>query len=128
MWFKLCKQFFGLHNDIYVCNVYISPANSGYSLRRDDIFSLIEKDIAHYSKNGCCILMGDFNARTCLEPDFIVNDTCKYLNTHPNYILNTPLGRNNLDTKATDKHGKLLLELCKWSRLRIINGRKLGDT
>lgn len=127
MWLKLCKNFFGFHRDVFICNVYVSPANSTYSSRREDIFTLIEKDIHKFSTSGHCILMGDFNARTCTDPDFIVNDTCKYLNVHSNYIVDTPLCRKSLDTKGTDKHGKLLLDLCKQSGLRIVNGRKLGD-
>lgn len=127
MWFKVCKNFFGMQQDIYICNVYISPAGSSYSLRRDDIFALIEKDIAKYSKQGNCILMGDFNARTCTQPDFVVNDTCKYLNTHSNYVIDAHISRKNLDTKGIDIHGKLLLDLCKGSGLRILNGRKFGD-
>lgn len=71
--------------------------------------------------------MGDFNARTGLEPDFIFNDTCKYIDVHTDYTVDTALSRNNLDTKIPDKHGKLLLNLCKSSGLRILNGRKLGD-
>ncbi len=74
MWFKLKKQFFGLRNDIFICVLYISPQTSAYSKRRDDIFTLIEADIARLSSLGCCLLMGDFNARTALEPDFILND------------------------------------------------------
>ena len=127
MWFKLNKQFFGLDNDIYICSVYISPSGSSYSQRRDDIFSLIEKEIVTFSKMGSCILIGDFNARTCKESDFVVNDTCKYLNVHSDYVLDTFLTRYNNDTKSVDSHGKLLLDLCKSSGLRIVNGRKLGD-
>lgn len=127
MWFKLSKQFFGLRNDIYVCIIYISPQTSAYSKRRDDIFPLIEADIARLSSLGSCLLMGDFNARTGVEPDFILNDTCKYLNVHSTYIVDTPIARNNVDTHTVDMHGKLLLDMCKGSRLRILNGRKLGD-
>lgn len=127
MWFKICKKFFDIQQDIYICNVYVSPAGSSYSLRRDDIFTLIEKDISRFSKQGKCILMGDFNARTNIEPDFVANDTCKYLNVHSDYIVDTPILRKNIDTKNIDSHGKLLLEMCKSSGLRILNGRKLGD-
>ena len=41
MWFKLCEKFFHMDDDIYVCNVYISPVNSSYSSQRDDIFDFL---------------------------------------------------------------------------------------
>lgn len=49
MWLKLNKHFFGLQNDIYICIIYVSPSTSSYSSRRDDIFTLVEKDIAQFS-------------------------------------------------------------------------------
>lgn len=127
MWFKLNKRFFGLDKDIYICNVYISPIRSSFSPKRDDIFGLIEEDIVRFSALGNCILIGDFNARTNCNPDFIVNDSNKYLSPSMPYITDTPIIRRSLDKKNVDTHGKLLLELCKTSGLRILNGRKLGD-
>ena len=35
--------------------------------------------------------------------------------------------RNNLDHKRTNNSSKMLLEICKESSLRIINGRTTGD-
>ena len=35
--------------------------------------------------------------------------------------------RKNLDHKRTNNSGKMLLEICKESSLRIINGRTTGD-
>ena len=110
MWFKLCKSFFGIKRDLYVCSLYVSPSSSSYSQRSEDIFSLIEQDIAKFSLLGNCMLLGDFNARTSLEPNYIVNDS---LNVHSDYVLDTPLDRRNSDSKPPDAHGKLLLELCK---------------
>ncbi len=127
MWFKLNKHFFGLDKDIYICNVYISPINSSFSSQRDDIFSLIEEDITIFSSKGNCIIIGDFNARTNQEADFIVDDNDEFIPISGSYVNDTPILRRNFDNKNIDTHGKLLLDLCKSSGLRIINGRKLGD-
>ena len=127
LWFKLCKTFFGLKTDLYICSLYISPASSGYSQRRDDIFSLIENDIVKYSSLGDCLIMGDFNARTNIQPDYIENDSSDYLCVPSSYVSDVPMARNNIDVKEPDAHGKQLLDLCKGSGLRILNGRKLGD-
>ena len=129
LWFKLCKTFFGFKTDLYICSLNISPASSGYSQHRDDIFS--------YSSLGHCLIMGDFNVRTNVKPDHIENDSSDYLcvpsSIDPrrvyasSYVSDIPLARKNIDVKESDTHGKQLLDLCKGSSLRILNGRKLGD-
>ena len=37
------------------------------------------------------------------------------------------MSRNNLDHKHTNNSGKLLLNFCKETRIRILNGRTTGD-
>ena len=71
MWIKLEKNFFKFDSDIYLCFVYISPINSSFSGKNDDIFELLENDIANFSKTGYCLLFGDFNARTNIDCDHI---------------------------------------------------------
>ena len=127
MWFKLNKRFFGLDKDIYICNVYISPIRSSFSSQRDDIFSLVEEDILRFSTKGNCIIIGDFNARTNCKPDYINDDNDNFLSLSTSYVSDTPIIRRSCDEKNVDTHGKMLLDLCKSSGLRIINGRKLGD-
>ena len=127
MWIKLNKSFFGTKHDIYICSLYISPAGSSFSRHRDDIFSLIESDILKYSRLGKCFVLGDFNARTLIDHDYIDNDGDKFLDIDCSYQADLPLARRNFDTHPIDMHGKALLLLCKSSGLRILNGRKLGD-
>ena len=43
------------------------------------------------------------------------------------YIYDSPIGRQNLDTHPVDAQGKKLLQLCKNSRIRILNGRTKED-
>ena len=43
------------------------------------------------------------------------------------YISDQNLPRNNLDPKLINNSGKHLLNLCKESGLRILNGRTIGD-
>ena len=45
----------------------------------------------------------------------------------PDYVTNTELKRVNQDF-IINSHGKNLLDLCLSSRLRILNGRFLGDS
>ncbi|CAG2252847.1 unnamed protein product [Mytilus edulis] len=77
--------------------------------------------------------MGDMNARTGKCPDFITGDSCQINNFDaknliPNYYeVDTEISRNNQDN-VTNVQGKSLLELCIASRLRILNGRFIGDS
>ena len=44
-------------------NMYNPPANSTYTQSlEDDIFDLIENDLAKYSEKGNILIMGDLNA------------------------------------------------------------------
>ena len=81
-----------------------------------------------YSKFGDIMVQGDFNAYTNIQPDYVLHDEsdhciiddlcCKYDNAMP---------RNNLDQKRTNNSGKLLLNTCKETGMRIVNGRTTGD-
>ena len=129
MWIKLDKQFFKLENDIYLANAYVCPQNSSYSSKTDDIMELLERDIAHFSKLGKILLCGDFNARTNSACDYCVDDNIDDLLDLPyDYIQDVPLARNNADTSQVNQHGESLLNLCKSTGIRIINGRLIGDS
>ena len=130
-WLKLKRSFFKTPYDIYVVVAYIS--NGSFASKTDDILSLIENDAAKFSSDGSQILVcGDFNARTNTEPDYLTSDTNEKLDelldlpiAIPN---NDPIPRNNTDSHTADERGRNLLQLCKTTGLRIINGRFLGDT
>ena len=66
LWLKLDKAFFNLDEKIYVATVYVSPSHSNFFNRQDDIFSLVEEDIAIYSRLGNCIMLGDLNGQILL--------------------------------------------------------------
>ena len=65
-WLKIDKDYFGLASDLYLCTVYIPPANSSYTKKLSyDIIDLFEKDLIQFkSKGDFCV---DFNARTASE-------------------------------------------------------------
>ena len=132
MWIKLEKNFFKFDSDIYLCFVYISPINSSFSGKNDDIFDLLENDIANFSKTGYCLLFGDFNARTNIDCDHIedniTDDMFKDISPFYNFEYEDAyVPRKNQDTHVTDTYGKKLLDFCKTCDLQITNGRILGD-
>ena len=81
----------------------------------------------NYQRDYSVILAGDFNARTGMENDFTVFDSCKFA---PSENLPTPKevpARKNFDQHLNEQ-GNILLEICKSLDLRILNGRCKGDS
>ena len=93
-----------------------------------DCIEAIIRDINYYKTNGNVFICGDLNARAGLDPEFIVNDSDKHVPLDPSYIIDSNiLQRNSEDTKVDDR-GKQINELCISTRMRILNGRTLGDS
>lgn len=127
-WLKFDKNHFHLQSDLYLCALYMPPANSTYTRHLPyDILELIEKDLLYYKEKGDVLICGDFNARTADKLDVITDDTSKYLPLFDSYSVdNTTRVRRSHDT-VIDTRGKELLEFCIQNQLRIMNGRCLGD-
>ena len=130
LWLKLCRTFFNLSHDVYLLVVYVGPEKSPFSGRAGDIFQLIEADIAKYSQIGKCLVFGDFNGKTAMEPDFCENDEnlSKFISDDGTDSIDIASPRNNSDYAPVDKNGRCLLDLCISSGLRILNGRVFGDS
>jgi len=129
VWLKVSKDTFRLPNDLYLCLTYIPPCDSQYLANLGvDILEQIQNSIIKYSKLGEIILMGDLNARTGHEVDFVQGDCDTALPLGLEYITDRQISvRNSLDT-ILNTRGKEILDLCISARMRILNGRKLGDT
>ena len=75
------------------------------------------------------LLCGDFNARTAAYPDYVADDTDRHVHMLPDeYIIDSNIDpRVSQDIVRPDPNGLLLLELCRQSGLRIMNGRMGAD-
>ena len=125
IWCKLDKFLFQTERDILLCSCYIPPKESAYF--DPDILTNLEHDINIYQRDYSVILAGVFNARTGMENEFTVFDSCKFA---PSDNLPTPKevpARKNFDQHLNEQ-GKILLEICKSLDLRILNGRCKGDS
>ena len=125
IWCKLDKNFFNTDKHIFICAIYIPPRNSLYF--DPDTFHDLENHIAKLSEEGYIILTGDFNARAACTFDYIDSDNCPYVpgdNLFPRQNLKR---RKNFDHHINE-HGNSLLDICKTSDLRILNGRSKGDS
>ncbi len=133
VWFKLCKEHFGIEFDIFIGAVYIPPEQSTiYKNNESDPFQLLEDDLLRFNSMGEIIILGDFNARTSslsdctdinLTDDLQVDDSL-----NQSSILEK-MGRSdriNCDNKV-NSFGRKLIELCKCANLKILNGRTIGD-
>ena len=128
IWLKFDKTNIRMDEDIFMCIAYVPPSNSEYLAKIGiDVLEQIQNDIMKYSRIGQIVLTGDFNARTGTNLDFIENDDdIGSLST--NYIIDQEiLQRKSFDT-IVNTRGKEFLELCISSRIRILNGRTIGDT
>ena len=143
LWSKLDKEVFGI--ELIIGAIYIPPVNSSYS--HGDEFDILCHDIIdlHAEYDLPFLLIGDFNARSGTQKDYVSLDKHITENTNvPEEVNETfynevdmeNLGilpqRANKDTKC-DNNGCKLLDLCKSTGLVIVNGRigcdkKIGST
>ena len=123
----LGKNFFGMENDIEIIFTYASPINSCYTKSRtDNVLDKIQTTMINRNDNG--IIMGDLNGRTKVADDFVRDSEDIYSPVNNQlYVKDEVLSRLNLDKTSVDGQGKLILELCKSSSYRILNGRIQGD-
>jgi len=123
VWCKFDKQFFGLENDLYLCNAYIPPESSSKS-SNESPFEILSNDICKYSNLGDIVVLGDLNARTgqLIENHF---DTFTFDNPITDGLCFTK-NRQNRDIKVNN-YGKTLIDLCSAADLTILNGRFAGD-
>jgi hypothetical protein len=68
IWLKLCYNFVGTNNDIYLCFLYNPPENSSYTQSfENDLFELIENDISMFSENGSVIILNCSQLKSHLQ-------------------------------------------------------------
>ena len=132
IWIKLNKSQTGLDDDIYICTVYLKPRTSSTSPEQDKIFESLRNSVYDFSQKGQVVLMGDFNARTAELNDFVALDNVSYQNCKDHlptdYSTDIQLPqRQNMDI-ILNEQGKCLIDLCIESKIRILNGRVMGDS
>jgi exonuclease III len=134
IWLKICRQLFG-ESDLYICCVYIPAEGSVFYNRYDcDMYLSILDDHAHFSKLGSVCLVGDTNSRAGTVDDF-VQATCEIANTQLlnklrafiTYDNDKPLQSRKSQDSTVNSMGRKLIEVCKATGLRILNGRTTGD-
>ena len=120
VWLCIERDILKVRKDLYIGFVYIPPEGSPYS----DIehFQEITNDIEVYISKGDVITSGDFNARTSNVDDYVTVDSGfdflnDFIESDPNRMI-----RQNPDG-CLNNFGRRLIDLCKTTRLQIMNGR-----
>lgn len=132
---KLDKDKCGLTHDIFLGCVYINPRAKSVCPENDKIFDSLSSLVNKYSELGKVIIMGDCNSRTANLIDYIELDETDYhqnsegkSNLPTNYTSDLILPkRNNLDPEINEQ-GRMLIDFCIESKMRILNGRIDGDS
>ena len=95
------------------------------------VFDRLSNDIALFQsshKSDCSFLVcGDMNARSKELPDMVIDDSFKHLPLPDDYIEDEYIPRTSHD-KNINPNGTSLLDFCKQTNLRILNGRFGSDT
>ena len=112
--------------------VYISPIDSTYSknvlVNQFRTWEILTEELAKFKSYYNVGLIGDFNARTGTHHDIVVNDDDHFVHLPADYLTDSELiSRQNCDC-VVNTFGRKLLELCRMAGLRIVNGRKFGDS
>ena len=118
------------NDDVYVFLCYNIPTGSSRQVVvEQDIFHLLTDEIItleneHASPN--IIITGDFNSRVGNNNDFVDDDFINADILPDDYIIDIPLPRSHKDV-ITNDHGLNMLNFCKQTGFRIMNGRVCED-
>ncbi len=125
IWLRLGNVF---QRPLFLCIVYIAPQGSPYA--DYSLFEHICQEVGEVMSLGGVLLAGDFNARTGTNIDFIdcsqLADVLLVPQAIEDTLPNDMLERQIRDTITAGKHREFL-DLCRTTRLFILNGRTLGD-
>jgi hypothetical protein len=125
---KLC-----LENDLYIILCYAVPEGSSrQALIESNMFDrllsyILELEIKQ-GLNLNLLVCGDLNAHTSELPDFVPDDDIAHSYFLPDdYVEDSYLPRKSLDKGRVNSNGIQLLDICKQSGMRILNGRLYDD-
>ena len=130
IWFKIKKEFLNTDRNFIIGGIYNSPINSSYTKANDnDIFETIQTKLMTFPPNDYILIGGDFNARVGNLQDFIEedDDDIDILNLPSNYKIDKYKKERSNQDQHKNSYGEKLIDLAISSKLKILNGRILGD-
>ena len=133
LWIKISKSVLSLQDDLFICLCYVTPDDSSrQSLIETNVFDRLLDSVVcieNKSQNACNLLIcGNFNSRTSTNSDFVSDDDSHHMSMLPEeYISDSYMQRCSQDQGHVNNNGLLLLEFCKQTGVRIMNGRVGND-
>jgi len=125
IWLRLGNVF---QRPLFMCIVYATSQSSPYA--DSSLFEHICQEVGEAMSLGSVLLVGDFNARTGTNTDFIdcnqLTDVLLVPQAIEDTLPNDMLERQNRNTITAGWHCEFL-DLCKTIGLFILNGRTPGD-
>ena len=123
-----------MNEELYIClccNVPVGSSRQGLIDNVDIFDRIIDQtvQIKTLTNNKSNFLVcGDFNARVSDFPDYVVDNTSDHIHVLPeDYLPDVPLLRVS-ENKGFSNYGLQLLDFCKQTGLRILNGRVGADS
>lgn len=129
IWLRISGSKVNLQYDLFIGLTYIIPElSSRQSMVDISTFDRLTDSIVKINNltNERCniILAGDFNSRTSDNADFVVFDSDANIHVLPDdYVSDQFLPRVSQDKGHLNSNGTYLLDFCKQTGLRILNGR-----
>ena len=130
IWLKIKKEYLNMNENFIIGGIYNSPINSSYTKSNDvDIFEKIQDKIMTFPKKDYILVGGDFNARVGNMQDFIEEDEddLEFLDLPQNYQIDRFKKLRSNQDQHKNTYGHKLIELAISSKMKILNGRTLGD-
>ena len=136
MWLRLPTATID-DKDLYLATIYLPPELSTFytqtGVSSESVLEALTNDICVIQNRGGRILIGgDLNAHTGNALDVADVGELVDLLDEADLVLESDLPqsippRRNSHTKKLNRHGRLILDLCKGCELLILNGRCEGD-
>jgi len=133
LWLKVSNELMTNDNDLYICLCYVIPEGSSRSeLVQTSVYDRISSHMSQIlaETGGTCsfTVLGDMNSRVGNLSDFVINDEISaHVDLFPDdYVTDTPLPRFTQDSHV-NTNGRHLIDFCRESGLRILNGRFGND-
>ena len=128
LWLRIEGAKLNLDGDLFICLCYNLPSDSSrQSLIDEDMFDRVCNYVTfiknEYGNESHFLICGDMNARIADRDDFVPLDISTHMVTLPDdYVCDINFPRSTQDS-GFNGNGNLLLDFCKRSGFRIVNGR-----
>ena len=110
--------------------IYNSPINSSYTKKHtNDFYCELQNKLTTFSSNEYVLIGGDFNARTGILRDYIYEDESDktFISLPDEYEIDQFTRKRNNQDIHTSSYGEKLVDFSISTKMRILNGRTLGD-